>query len=1132
MRRGILILTQLAIVFVIILALFMNSNFHVTGFATYESQPDAAAGKDTYLRQNFNTTNYGTNTRILVGKDSSGNDLRGLLEFNVSSLSNNTILSAKLQINVSYASADTNITVVLYRLASSWTESEATWLNATSSQLWSTAGGDYANQIDSIEVSNSSGLYNFTITNLVKGWINGSYANYGIILISSDAATGNRREIDSSDAATSSARPKLTVEYTANAPPTINNVSTNSNTTNLKAVGESANFTIYWEDIEGNNAKAYVCNSSNITFASGCAGKTFCSTSLASTNPITCSYTVSSSENRTTPFFTAVCDSTNCSDVNTSYFYMNHNPAVIVIQPNGSETVNQSQGNYLIKFNVSDADDDFLFAKIYYGATQNSTTYPINLSVNLTDACYDSDSRTSTINNCSYSFDSSGIYGTYYLTIIVNDSYSSANDSSDNSFYIRSIEDSTPPNIIAQWIDSDIYSGKHIQIYANVTDDNNLDSVWTAINTTPETNVTLLNKSAVSGIIYNGTWIATNNGTYKFKVYARDIIGNLNDTELWQEFSIRNPNATVRNISTPSIALPFHTIKVTGELKANDSLRDVYAYLNVPGGFAFLSDYPQNSPMGNFSENEAKNATWYLAAPLTEATYILNITYTDYYSNTWNSSNSNIQVTSAVGGGYELDVSGYPEVQAGDRYYSEAYFKQSGVYSSPDSIKISIYDSLGNLIINSMDMYTKQLGIYNYSYTAPSAPTGQWETRVNATKNSVSYYANKFWKLVSAVFDVRDITIVDTNVSHLNISVIVENKGTVGVDFILNWNLTRVDNNALLDSGAETFFVEASTAQTKYYIPETDYVGQVKITFLGRYSGTEIAGAYEIFSTTSAGGAVIPPSGGGGGGGTGGAITNIPNLGISVDSIVYLAENIPKTVPLKVTNTGQVDLTNVSLSLSGLDELFYHVSPKIIDSLKKGETKNFDIAFSVINMSGEKNITYIVRTSEITRQASGKIVILSILDYLREEIDRLTARISDVGSRTTSSSLKAGLQKCSDIITEIKSQMNNEDFIGAKNNIDVADDCIDKIENQIPGGVILPFNIGYLSWIMIGLLLAIMIIILLIIIYRVATKRRTAKLPKSVERKEFMPHLEMKKKIMSEKSFEDKLKGIEDKLKG
>jgi hypothetical protein len=1129
MKRGLLFIILLTTITIMFLALFMNSNFHLTGFTIYDSQPDSTTGKDTYIQENSNNTNYGSNTKMLVGKDGLGRNHKSLIEFNISSIpAGNTVVSAKLQINVLYSSSDNNITISLYRLTSPWNESEATWSNRTISELWNTTGGSYAEEVDSLQFSNESRFYNFTITNLVRNWVNGSYTNYGIILVSNDSSTGNRREIDSSDSTNSSARPKLVIDYTENAPPFIINITTDSNLTDFKQVGKQVNFTIFWNDLEGDNAGVYICNSSDISFGSGCGNKTFCSTSLSSTNPIQCSYTITSSENRTTSFFTALCDDYNCSDANQSYFYVNNFPIVLVIHPNDSEIMNQSQGNYSIKFNVSDPDDDFLLADIYYGTTQNSTTNIITSGLNLTNYCTDSDSKTSTANNCSYSFNSSELYGTYYLTIMVNDSYSLGNDSSDNSFYIRSINDNVPPNIITQWIEGDIHSGEMIQIYANITDEHVMGDVWAAINTTPQTNVTLLNKSSVSPLIFNGSWIATSNNTYQYKIYAKDIMGNLNDTVSWQTFSVRKPNATTQNEYGPSIALPFHTIKITGELNASDSLRDIHAYLTIPEGFTFLSDYPQNSYLGNFSTGEIKNATWFLSVPLTEADYVLNISYSDPYSDSWNSSNFDIQVTSAIGGGYELDVSGYPEVQTSDSYYSEAYFKQSGIYTSPDSIEVSLYDSLGNLIVDSVDMSVKQTGIYNYTYSVPSsATTGQWETRVNATKSSVSYYARQFWKLVGALFDVGGIVILDTNVSHLNISVILENKGTSSADLILSWNLTRTDTNQELDSGGATIGIGAGESITRYYSPETTYVGQVKITFLGRYSGTETAGAYEIFSTTSAG-AAPPVTPGGGGGGGGGIITPVEetNLEITVDEIVYVAENIPKTISLKINNTGKKDLTNISLILEGLDEFFYTISPGTINSLKNGEIKSFDIRFLVINMSGERNLDYTIRTNEITKKESGKIIILSILDYLRKEIERLALRIEGIGSKITDRSLKADLGKCNDTLILIKSQMNDENFIDAKNNINVADECMDKIEQKISGGGVLPFDIGYFFWILIGLVLSIMIIVILIIIilYKMSSRIKF----KGTQRK---PHLEMSEKIMNEEYFNDRMRKIRGRLK-
>jgi hypothetical protein len=256
------------------------------------------------------------------------------------------------------------------------------------------------------------------------------------------------------------------------------------------------------------------------------------------------------------------------------------------------------------------------------------------------------------------------------------------------------------------------------------------------------------------------------------------------------------------------------------------------------------------------------------------------------------------------------------------------------------------------------------------------------------------------------------------------------------------------------------------------------------------------------------------------------------DLEVTVDEVIYVAENTPKAVSLKIANTGQNDLTNISLTLDGLDESFYKISPEIIDLLERGKEKNFDIQFLVINMSEEKSFYYSVETNEITKKEPGKIIILIILDYLRKEIERLDARIENLGNKITEdNNLKTELEKCEEIVNQTKTQMSNEQFINVKNNIKVADDCIDDVEQQISGEAFLLFDKGYFSWIITGLSLAIMIIIIIITIYRVYTQPRTPKLSKSKWRGEFTPYYGMKEKTINEKSFEDKINRIKEKLK-
>lgn len=1126
-----------AIMIILVFSAMYVINKSLTSFAIFETQPSASEGKDVYIRESSDN-NYGEATTLRIGKASNGINFRSLIEFNISSIEEgNTITLGILQLYVSAASNTEDITIKIYRVTKTWDEGTgtgsvtgngATWNNATSSELWASSGGDYAEEIDSVTFTNESDYwYNFTITPIITGWYNGSYSNYGLILVSSDAENGNYTDISSSDAADSSLRPKLTIDYTSNAAPTISEISTNTNLTSPKLVNENIIFTISWGDLEGNQGKALICNSTNISVSQGCGDKTFCNTSYSPNSPITCQYTISNSENRTQAFFAAICDSANCSSTNQSSFYMNHLPNISLIQPNGNEIINQSEGNYPIRFNVSDADSDSLTASLYYGSAQNSTTNSIASNLNLISYCTDADSMTSTTNNCSYSWNSSGIYGYYFLTIILNDTYITANDSSNSSFNVTSVIDSTPPDITAQWFESYIYSGKTTFAYANVSDQN-IQSVWLAFNYTSQ-NITMYNTSLTN---YNTTFTAPSVGSYKFKIYARDVVGNLNDSMSWQEFNVTKPQASPQNSTSPSSSLPYHVIKITSQLNATDSLRDVYAYLNSPSEFTFLSDYPQNSPLGNFSDNETKTATWFLSTPITESSYVLNVTFTDYYSNSWNSSNMNLIVTSGIGG-YSLIVSGYPEVETGENYYAEASFKISEIATAPDSIKITLYNPAGAKIVDSVSMTEKETGAYNYSYPVPGsgATEGQWETRVNATKNSISYYSNQFWKLVGGVFDVRSIIINDNVIPSLSISVTLENTGGADKDMFLSWNLTKENGQTYLISGLDTVRVNAYSTKTHTITPSTNYIGQVRITFVGEYSAGEKAGAYKVFSTTSEG--AVTTTGGGGGAAT---IEKKSSILIqNFEKEIKLARGIEKTTSIEISNIGEKILTDITLELEGLNKSYYKITPVSISSLAPNKTQKFIIKFFITDLMEETEFNYLVRAKEVTAKESGKIIVTSMKEFLLSELERLKEKIVKTKEKIIQTKeellvdLLSELSTCESTVKTMEFYIQEERFIEANADIKEADDCIDEIEEKISGiKKESPLKLeGYWLWIITWLLILILIAAISFAIYLIYKKLSIAEFLKKESKTR---PLEESGKI-KKNSFDEKIKRIEEKLK-
>ncbi len=1036
---------------ILLIMIFLFFNQGLIGATIFEEQPDSIEGKDTYITETSDD-NYGDDVEIKIG-NIGGYERRGLIEFNLSSIDNtDTVVNAYLQVYVETVEGSLdkrNLTI--HRITKQWNETEVGWNNATSTETWDSPGGDYGEEIETITITNETGVYyNFTITSAVRKWVNNTYDNFGLI-ISSEGEKGNYIYLSSSDSDSSNQHPKIIVDHTSNSAPSIQSISTNSEPTNPLEIGEEAIFSINWTDLEGDNAQVYVCNSTNISFDYGCGDRLLCNTSLSSTNPAQCSYTVSESDNRTTKFWTKVCDDGKCSEINSSQFYMNHNPSVSIIQPNGGETVNQSEGNYNIQFNVSDLDNDYLYADLYYGTSPNSTDNLIVSDLNLSNVCTDEDSSTTTTNNCTYSWNSTDIYGTFYLTANINDTFSTTNDTSDSSFIVRSLIDSNPPNITDYWIENTtIYSGRPTKIYANVSDAS-LENVWFEINHSSINNVTMSNTSLEQ---FEGTFTAPSVGKYEFKVYANDTPGNINDTLAWKQFNVTKPTASPKNEIYPNYALPSSSIGITADLSATDSLKDVNVTLNTPSGFEFpFSSHPQTQEIGNFSEGDKQVAKWFIFLPNNETTHTFNVTWTDKYNNSWQGDNKQIVVTydsTNLTNTTNVNTIAFSELEAGDVLESEIQVRDiNGKFVNASSVEISLYDSNNNLVIGPVN-YKSQLetGRYFYNYTTPSTPTGHWTIYTNVTRNKNSFIDREHFRLTGGPFDVRGIEILDNTAPNLEISTILENMGDGVTDIAVDWNLTRTDTGEVLDTGQDTIGV--SEEETHTINPETTYTGEAKITFLGTWSSTEKAGAYETFTIIEDKDTKKGVGGGGGGGAsTPQPTTNKTNISVSYEDEITLSKNLKKIVDFSVKNTGSEKLTNLTLELDGLLKDEYTLKPLSIKSLKPNDEANFEIEFLITNFIGEKEFTYIFKSNEIEKTLDGKLEVLNLLDFYEHEIERLKKLINKTKNSTQGQDNLEDLAYCEEIISNVQSNIEDEKFIDAKNNLAEAESCIKNIKTDL-----------------------------------------------------------------------------------
>ena len=143
-----------------------------------------------------------------------------------------------------------------------------------------------------------------------------------------------------------------------------------------------------------------------------------------------------------------------------------------------------------------------------------------------------------------------------------------------------------------------------------------------------------------------------------------------------------------------------------------------------------------------------------------------------------------------------------------------------------DSYPTSISD--GTLVYNSTGSSYVDGGVTpgnTYYYRA-------WS--YNATAKVYSQPTGDYIHIASGpLFDIKNIIILDSIIPTLNIVCTVQNKGDVSADITVNWELRREDNNELLDSGSDTFAVNAQDEVTYQIYPYTNFVGLCRITFTG-----------------------------------------------------------------------------------------------------------------------------------------------------------------------------------------------------------------------------------------------------------------------------------------------------------
>jgi len=200
-----------------------NSKYPSIYLLDYSSQPtDETGGKDSKIYGDSVNSNYGTSTSIDVIMTETNLPRRGLVEFDLSSITANSTVSAatfSLWTDTGYS----NLSTAIHRLTAEWTESEVTWKNRKTGTAWSSAGGDFDGSADATATPSSTSAgtkTDWNVASLVQEWVNGT-ANYGMLIkLVSESGSGSNKghRFRSSATTTNNTEPKLVATYASISP--------------------------------------------------------------------------------------------------------------------------------------------------------------------------------------------------------------------------------------------------------------------------------------------------------------------------------------------------------------------------------------------------------------------------------------------------------------------------------------------------------------------------------------------------------------------------------------------------------------------------------------------------------------------------------------------------------------------------------------------------------------------------------------------------------------------------------------------------------------------------------------------------------------------------------------------------
>jgi RHS repeat-associated protein len=173
------------------------------------------AARDCFVDAGAASTSYCASGLLWVGTSSS-RERRGLMAFDLAGTvpAGSFVQSATLNMYALYqTSPGVSKQIAVHRATSDW-DNAATWTSRKAGTSWTAPGGDYASaDLDSQPIPAAGTWAQYSVTDAVDPWLNGSIQNQGFVITDDTSTVNNSVVFASSDHATSSNAPWLEIEY-------------------------------------------------------------------------------------------------------------------------------------------------------------------------------------------------------------------------------------------------------------------------------------------------------------------------------------------------------------------------------------------------------------------------------------------------------------------------------------------------------------------------------------------------------------------------------------------------------------------------------------------------------------------------------------------------------------------------------------------------------------------------------------------------------------------------------------------------------------------------------------------------------------------------------------------------------